>query len=439
MRYFQSPFFSSLKILSAMILCLGYLGGTTPHVQATIDVNITQGTFRPIPLVLLIDGGAPDLTRQITDVIATDLGGCGVFNPLMQSFVPQLAAEAFAGPAWQAWRQTGGEILLVATAQEEGDKVTIQFRVFDILNARELTALSLSADKTHLRRLSHQVADAVYARVTGHGGYFDTQIVYISHTGKGKKTKFNINIMDQDGFGNRILTKVDAHLVKAPHFSPDGKKIVYIANKKRQHPEAFVYDLASGEESRIPVEGRVFSAKFVPGQDRLLLSLVGGQASIGACSLNGSFQPLVNKKRGMDTSPSCSPDGTHCVFVSDRGGPPQLYTMPCAGGEPQRLSYGVGSCFAPAWSPKGNQIAFIRRDGGFYLSVMDVTTGQERILASFHLVDSPSWAPNGHALVFMAKERDADEKIMLVDMTSFKIRRIPTPSKASEPACSPLR
>ena len=33
------------------------------------------------------------------------------------------------------------------------------------------------------RRMAHKVADPVYSRITGEGGYFDSRVVFVSETG----------------------------------------------------------------------------------------------------------------------------------------------------------------------------------------------------------------------------------------------------------------
>ncbi|MCR6489155.1 serine hydrolase [Amycolatopsis sp. OK19-0408] len=59
-----------------------------------------------------------------------------------------------------------------------------------------------------------------------------------------------------------------------------------------------------------------------------------------------------------DAAPAFSPDGTRIAFLRAQDGPPQLWLLPADGGEPEqvtKLPLGAG---APVWRPDGAEIAF---------------------------------------------------------------------------------
>ena len=52
--------------------------------------------------------------------------------------------------------------------------------------------------KKNWRRVSHIISDAIFERVTGEGGYFDTRVVYVAETGPKDSKQKRLAIMDQD-------------------------------------------------------------------------------------------------------------------------------------------------------------------------------------------------------------------------------------------------
>ena len=89
------------------------------------------------------------------------------------------------------------------------------------------------------------------------------------------------------------------------------------------------------------------------------------------------------------------------MFESDRGGQQQIYVMGADGSNPRRISFGEGSYSQPAWSPRGDLVAFTKRSkGGFAIGVMKPDGSGERILTEGFHNEGPTWAPNGQYVMF---------------------------------------
>ena len=56
------------------------------------------------------------------------------------------------------------------------------------------------------RRVAHIISDAIFQRITGEGGFFDTRIVYVAETGPKDNRQKRLAIMDQDQANHRFLT-----------------------------------------------------------------------------------------------------------------------------------------------------------------------------------------------------------------------------------------
>lgn len=107
----------------------------------------------------------------------------------------------------------------------------------------------------------------------------------------------------------------------------------------------------------------------------------------------------------VPSQPALSPDGTAVVYVlrtldgdADES-VDRLWIVPTGGGSPRRLT-GGSSDTAPAWSPDGSRVAFLREgqvhllpvDGGEVERVTDLALG----------AGAPVWSPDGRRLAFSA-------------------------------------
>ena len=64
-------------------------------------------------------------------------------------------------------------------------------------------------------RIAHKIADAVYEKLTGEKGYFDTRVVFVAESGPKTHRVTRLAIMDQDGANPSYLTDGSAHGVHA--------------------------------------------------------------------------------------------------------------------------------------------------------------------------------------------------------------------------------
>ena len=59
----------------------------------------------------------------------------------------------------------------------------------------------------------------------------------------------------------------------------------------------------------------------------------------------------LTKDEGNNEDPNYSPDGNFLVFSSNRSQGKNVYIMGIDGGAAKRLTFGLGNCVAPKWSP----------------------------------------------------------------------------------------
>ncbi len=290
------------------------------------------------------------------------------------------------------------------------------------------------------RRVAHIIADAVYERLTGEKGYFDTRVVFIDETGPKDRRVKKLAIMDQDGAGTRYLTRGD-DLVLTPRFSPSTQEITYMSYGQGD-PRVFLLNIETGNREIVGnFPGMTFSPRFSPDGQRVIMSLQqGGSSNIFVMDLRSKSTMRLTDTAAIDTAPCYSPDGARVCFESDRGGSQQIYLMGATGGAAQRISFGNGSYSTPVWSPRGDAIAFTKRGAGtFSIGVMKPDGSGERILTEGYHNEGPTWAPNGRVLMFFRDPGgNAGPSLYTIDITGRNEQRIPTPGFASDPAWSPL-
>jgi dipeptidyl aminopeptidase/acylaminoacyl peptidase/CubicO group peptidase (beta-lactamase class C family) len=68
--------------------------------------------------------------------------------------------------------------------------------------------------------------------------------------------------------------------------------------------------------------------------------------------------PLQLTRGPADTAPAWSPDGRRIAFLRGGDAPAQIWLLPAAAGEPEQLTRLPAGAGPPAWSPDGSRIAF---------------------------------------------------------------------------------
>lgn len=413
--------------------------------RADLRIDITSGEVNPLPIAVTdFQGGsaqAGDLGAQMSSVIAADLERSGLFRPIDRSAFIQNAAELQGVPRFPDWKLINAQALVSGAVTQQSDgRLRVEFRLWDVLAEQQMAGLALTAPASNWRRIAHRVADAIYARLTGEDGYFDSRLVYVSETGPATNRIKRLAIMDQDGFGHKYLTN-GKNLVLTPRFSPSTQEITYLSYVNDK-PRVHLLNLETGQQEVLgDFPGMTFAPRFGPDGNRVVMSLAAsGNTEIYSMDLRTRKTSRLTNSPGIDTSPCFSPDAARIVFNSDRGGSQQLYVMGADGGGVARISFGEGRYGTPVWSPRGDLIAFTRMVGGtFYIGVMRPDGSGERMLTNGFLVEGPTWSPNGRVISFFRQDGGGSAtRLYTIDLTGRNERLVETPQDGSDPAWSPL-
>jgi len=415
-----------------------------------LEVDVVGGIDAPMPIAVptlatpnavpTAAGNTASLGNQVAAVVAADLRSSGLFTPLGPDGVSAYPYVEATAPAFPRWRSSGAQALVSGFVEARPDgRITLGCYLFDVTSGRELARQGYSVAATDWRRAAHKCADAVYARLSGEGPFFDSRVVYVAETGPKNARVKRIAIMDADGSNHRYLTEGKATALN-PRFSPDGRQLVYTSYLGRM-PRVFVIDIASGNE-RMLVPGRImtFAPRFSPDGRNIVFSMAqNGNTDLYVVNAYGGPPRRLTSTPGADTSPSYSPDGSRIIFESDRSGTQQLYMMSADGSGQRRISFGGGRYASPVWSPRGNLIAFTRIAGSFNIGVMDTSGGNVKILTDGWQDEGPSWAPNGQFVMFhRTTQGSGNATLYAVNINGGQPRRMPTPVGGSDPSWSPL-
>src|SRR6185437_3749739 len=148
------------------------------------------------------------------------------------------------------WRVINAQALVTGSVEVQSDgRLAVEFRLWDVFQEQQLTGLRYTTTQQNWRRIAHIIADAIYKRITGEDGYFDTRIVYVSESGPQLHRIKRLAIMDQDGANHRFLTDGRA-LVLAPRFSPDGNKVI-MSLAVNGNSDIYTLDLRTRQATKI--------------------------------------------------------------------------------------------------------------------------------------------------------------------------------------------
>ena len=438
----------SLILTGSALMAAPLLPARARAQTGPLRIEITEGVIEPLPFAIpsfiARSGGAADAAADITRVIAADLRGTGLFRQIPDTAHISTVTSFDAPIQYPDWQAINAQALIVGEVEESGGRLTVRFRLFDVFSGQPLgEGLQFVGARDGWRRMAHNVADQVYERITGEGGYFDTRVVFVHEEGPKNARLKRIALMDYDGANVQFLTD-SRNLVLAPRFSPSGDRIIYTSYESGQ-PRVYLMDIANLQPrplEAVSAGNMTFSPRFTPDGGSVVFSMEqGGNSDIYRVSVGGGARTQLTNAPSIETAPSFSPDGSQMVFESDRTGGQQIYVMPASGGEGTRISGGEGRYGTPVWSPRGDYIAFTKQNAGrFHIGVMRTDGSEERLLTASFLDEGPTWAPNGRVLMFTRETSGAGGQTSLwsVDITGRNLKQIPTDGPASDPAWSPL-
>ncbi len=189
-----------------------------------------------------------------------------------------------------------------------------------------------------------------------------------------------------------------------------------------QSPEILRRNIEVGAQSpaRAPRQGRLAYVAPVDGQ--LTLFTIGENLT--------RPHRLTSPRWGSADLPHWSPDDSEIVFVSNREGNDELYSIPASGGTPRRLTNHSGRDTQPVWSPSGKWIVFVsEREGQRGLWRIPARGGDAIALESCPpgIPSDPTFSPDGRFVVASFEESPGKHHLWKIDLDSKEAPQCLTP------------
>lgn len=386
-----------------------YIDLSAPSVK---KLQIAVQEFRDLSPAPSADAGR--IKKELLDAVDTDLRFSGLFtitdsganieDPTKSSLEPDAIN-------FKDWRVIGADTLLKGVYSVDKDRLTVEIRFYDCVNGKQVLGKRFTGAAGNPRRLIHYFSDHLYEELTGRKGVFTTKILFVSDRSGEKE----IYMSEYDGMNARRIT-FNGSINLSPHWSPDGRRIIYTSYKKGQ-PQIFSLDLRTGRDAVLSEKAGInIGGRFSPDGRSLAMTLrlsADKSSELYILDLETGEYVKLTDNYGIDVSPSWSPDGNKIVFVSDISGNPNIFVLNLDGKSDnkqkalKRLTFSGKYNSSPAWSPDGRLIAFAGSENGrtFNIFVMRPDGGGVTQLTSDGNNKNPSWSPDSRFIVFSSTRK----------------------------------
>ena len=135
---------------------------------ALIEVDITRGNLDPLPVAvspLSLDSDSKDklkkilkkddIGEEISSVVENNLKKSGLFNPLNKDSFLQKPDIAHFKPRFEDWALIKAQALITGKVTFSDEKLRVEFRLWDVLAAKEIMALAFTTVPNNWRRVGH--------------------------------------------------------------------------------------------------------------------------------------------------------------------------------------------------------------------------------------------------------------------------------------------
>ncbi len=188
----------------------------------------------------------------------------------------------------------------------------------------------------------------------------------------------------------------------------------------------FVYEKLTGDRG-------VFSTRIA------YVTRAGARYTLWVADADGENSQTALASPESIISPAWSPTGQQLAYVSFESRKPVIYVHDVASGRRRLIANFRGSNSAPTWAPDGRSLAVtLTRDGGSQLYTIDANGGEPRRLTQSGSIDTePIYTPDGKTLYFVSDRGGAPQIYRMPVSGGAAERATFTGSYNISPAISP--
>lgn len=250
-----------------------------------------------------------------------------------------------------------------------------------------------------------------------------TLAVYARHGGHGERSDEIWLLSLNDGSSQRIYRRPDWR-ISAPHISPDGKTVVFLAENVRicrkgypcfrdqTSPIVELLDLRTHRVHQFHSAGDVPITNFIDFSPAGQLAYTDLGSPLTLSNVNGSHTIHIPNGNNELVYAGFDPTGARAAFVgqtpSSSGGDVLVYDK----GQYLDVSKGVYDSTTPSFSSSGNKVAYAGYRGElgiepiYGITSYDISSGTSRKLTSEKKFSdwAPQWSPDDKLIAFVRSE-----------------------------------